>query len=512
MPVPISRGFKFFEMIQLRDYQEESIFEMINTHHERMVVCLPTGAGKTVVFAAYTAAMIAQGKTVAIAVNRTELLSQTVNALKNMGVWAATITAKSNNFPKANAYVMMVETIARRKTQLEALRISSDVLIIDECHIGNFNKILGGFKKIIGFSATPMTVKKSNSLADFYHNLYVPVQVNDLIKNNYLVDAETYGPKNAVSKDNFKIKKSTGDYDEKQMGDFLSQKKYLNICVDYTRKFSDGKRAIIYNANIEHSIAVTNAMKEAGMNAYHVDGTTPEYQRKQILASLFTEPDAIVNNVGILTFGFDCPEVETIVLNRATTSLPLYLQMCGRGSRISSNITKDRFTIVDLCGNYALHGLWQDERDWEVMFQQKKKTVDGAAPMKSCPTCEAVLHARVMECPKCGYIFEKEKEFSFEDPQLILIKKLQENVVKIMEQVNQRGNNVYRGLHLIKERIFKENQGKDLEYMTKMFLDILPMWCKENGKKNNQWHKDYCINEMKKYYNSNTNDNAGYPF
>jgi superfamily II DNA or RNA helicase len=494
-------------MLKLRDYQEEAIFHMINSPNERMVVCLPTGAGKTVVFSTYAAAMVASGQTVAIAVNRRELLTQTQNALKKMGIVAGVISSKSKNFPLSKCYVMMVETIARRKAHLEALKQRCSVLIVDECHIGNFTKILDGFQKVIGFSATPMVTQRKTPLAADYHNVYTPVQVSDLIKAGHLTNANTYAPKNSVSSKNFKVKRSTGEFDERQMGDLLSQEKYLHYAVSYAKKYAENKRSIVYNANIEHSLAVTHAMKSAGLNAYHVDGTTPDYERKQILMNLFEQPDAIVNNVGILTFGFDCPEVETIILNRATTSLPLYLQMCGRGSRLSSKITKDSFTIVDLCGNYALHGQWQDDRDWDTLFHKKANDSEGAAPMKSCPSCDAVIHARIMVCPHCDHVFEKEQaEFDAVDPELVLITQLKANVGAIMAKVNERGHNVYRGLHLIKEDVFKKNQGKTLEQMTDIYLKLLPEWCRENGKRNNQWHQDFCRNEMEKYYKQQTNN------
>lgn len=507
-PTSPPQGF-LLPMFNLRDYQEEAIFEMIQTDHERMVVCLPTGAGKTVVFSAFTAIMVAQNKTVAIAVNRRELLTQTQKSLQKIGVQPGIISAKSKNFPVAKAYVMMVETIARRKAQLQALKLNADVLIVDECHIGNFNKILDGFKRVVGFSATPMLNKSRIPLAKFYHNVYVPIQVSGLIKQNFLTPALTYAPKTSITSANFKIKKSTGDFDERQMGDLLSQERYLNYCVDYTKRYAENKRAIVYNANIEHSLAVTHAMKEAGLNAYHVDGTTPDYERKQILMNLFEQPDAIVNNVGILTFGFDCPEVETIILNRATTSLPLYLQMCGRGSRLSNKILKENFTIVDLCGNYGLHGKWEDDRNWEHLFHKTEKENEGVAPTKPCPECFAVVHARVMKCPECGHIFQaEEKPFDAKDPELVLVENLKSNVAEMMAKINQRGHNIYRGLHLIKEEIFKKNQGKSLDQMINLYLQVLPAWCRENGKRNNEWHQDFCRNEMTKYYKAQTENNS----
>jgi superfamily II DNA or RNA helicase len=488
--------------LSLRDYQEETIYTMVNTNYERLCVSLPTASGKTVVFSTFAAVCISQNKKIAIAVNRRELLAQTVKTLQNIGVPSSTITAKSKKLGNASVYVMMVETIARRQSHLQYLREVCDVLIVDECHIGNFNKIIDGWKQVFGFSATPMTVKKRESLAEFYHNLYVPLQVPDLIEKGYLIEPKTYGPKSALLQENFKIKAATGDYDERQMGQIMSQEKYLNICVDYVEKFGNNKRVIVYNANIEHSLLVTNAMRKRGINAHHVDGTTPEAERKLILQTLFDEPDCVVNNVGILTFGFDCPEVETIVLNRKTTSLPLYLQMCGRGARLSNKILKTYFNIVDLCGNYAVHGLWNDELEWDVLFEKSKSDKEGAAPTKSCPECETVVHAKVMECPSCGHIFEtKEIQQDVKDPELILIEKLKADVIEIMDKVNQRGQNVYRGLHLIKEKIFKDNQGESLEKLINLLVLSLPQWCKENDKKNNQWHKDFCKTIMTEYYN-----------
>ncbi|MDV7389804.1 DEAD/DEAH box helicase family protein, partial [Arthrospira platensis SPKY1] len=114
--------------------------------------------------------------------------------------------AKSKKLGDAFVYVMMVETIARRKSHLQYLKENCDVLIVDECHIGNFNKILDGWKQVFGFSATPMTVKKRESLSEYYHNLYVPLQVPHLIKNGYLIEPKTYGPKSALLQENFKIK------------------------------------------------------------------------------------------------------------------------------------------------------------------------------------------------------------------------------------------------------------------------------------------------------------------
>ena len=85
----------------------------------------------------------------------------------------------------------------------------------------------------------------------------------------------------------------------------------------------------------------------------------------------FTQQNAILCNVGVLTTGFDEPSIETIILNRATKSLSLYLQMVGRGSRLSEN--KEKFLVLDLGKNTTRHGAYTDYFDWQAYFQHGAK-------------------------------------------------------------------------------------------------------------------------------------------
>jgi superfamily II DNA or RNA helicase/rubredoxin len=491
--------------MQLRPYQDDTIFHLINSTLERECICLPTGAGKTFIFSTFAGLQALENRVTVILVNRIELLNQTVKSVySTYGIMPSVINAKSKSLGVNKIYVAMIETIARRKPHLEFLRSICDTLIVDECHIGSFNKVLDGFRRVVGFSATPMYVKKGTCLADFYKNLFIPVQVPELIEANYLSPAEMYAPKEAIDRSQFGLNKAGTDYDENMMGKTLSSPKYVEVLLAYVRRFCTGKRAIIYNASIEHSVIITSVLRQAGMNAWHVDGTTPEGERKAILGRLFAEPDCIVSNVNILTFGFDCPEVEVILLNRLTKSLSLFLQMCGRGSRLSSIINKDKFTIIDLCNNYSVHGLWQEEKEWDMLFAKSGSEKEGVAPVKICPKCENILPASVMVCPSCGHVFEHKQpgEVAEIDPELVKIENIKKNLVSIMDRVKQNGNNVYRGLHLMKEKIYQENSKLPLPELQALLLQALPEWCKESGKKNSQWNRDFCNNIMKEFYES----------
>lgn len=508
----------------LRDYQAKSIdvlVRFIESKEERMVLCLPTGGGKTVIFSAFAKKMLELQRSVAIVVNRMELVKQTIDKLLEFGIIGTPITAGSKNdktFVCGSVYVMMVETVHRRAEFLSFIREAVDVLIVDECHIGNFNKVIDGFKKVIGFTATPFYARRNKSLADIYKNLYVAAQTQHLIDKNHLVPAKTYAPADAPGRKKFKIG-SNGEYDERSMEEILSSEHYINVCIKYVKQFGSGKRCIVYNASVGHSKRVTEAMRAAGLNAYHVDGTTPEEERKRILKALFEQSDAIVNNVGVLTFGFDCPDVEVIVLNRATTSTALYIQMCGRGSRLGNVVEKSFFTIVDLCANFSIHGLWQENRNWQNYFKRKRQRLreNKEMPLKRCPKCSYLNHTAVKVCGGCGFDFAEKENKAVRAKKAKPVKQtnivISDNVISklpsIIEHVNSRNQSPYRAIHLIKECVYNEYRKEKLNDLIQILLTILPYWCRAYNIKPNKFHRDFCIEAMTKYYDKIKSDEHG---
>jgi len=492
--------------MQLRDYQQSTIEHLLASTYERECISLPTGGGKTLIFSAFANAQAEQGRKTLIVVNRVELLKQTANTLLSVyGILAGQIDAKSKQVGLFKVYVAMVETLHRRAKHIEYLTKVCDTIIIDECHIGSFNKLLShGWKRVLGFSATPTYVKKGDCLANYYWNLYEPTNVAKLIKDGYLCPPEYYVPAEALLSDRAELtlNKSRTDYDEGQMGKVFSRPKFVNVLCQYVEKLANGKRAIIYNASIEHSQNVTTALRTMGYNAWHVDGNTPEAERGAILKRLHEESDCIVSNVNILTFGFDCPEVEVIFVNRLTMSIALYHQMCGRGARLSTKIPKTRFVIADMFANYQAHGMWNHEVNWQSLFLKSKSETTGIAPMKSCPKCDRLLPIQASSCVECGYIFpEKESQEVEEiDPRLVRLETAKEVLPSLVKRVQDVGQSKYRSLHLIKERIYNENKGVSLQSLQETMLDCLPLWCKQTDTKHNRWHKDFAVQIMKEHF------------
>ena len=144
--------------------------------------------------------------------------------------------------------------------------------------------------------------------------------------------------------------------------------------------------------------------------------------------------------------------------------------MVGRGSRTTKEINKENFLVLDLYGNAIEHGLWEQERDWQELFYRSNEKGDskGEAPVKLCPECETVCPAQIKECPHCHYDFrkeEEEKKKKEKESELVLIneKMIHGWLDSIQEKIEQRGYNVYAGLHQIADKIIQKRKDKSDE-------------------------------------------------
>lgn len=382
-----------------------------------VILCSPTGSGKTVTFADIARESVSNGYTVMIAVDRSELLTQAKDKLIEYGLNPSIITAGRTAKSGANCYVATVQTLKRRVFP------EIDLLIIDEAHKQIFDKVVLTYKAAgvlcIGATATPKRSGNMTQLSDVYDDIVEAIDIPDLIDYSFLVPAITYSAK----KDTSDLKVKGNDF-EQSMAAAMFDKKYLyDGMVEKYQKLTPNTKAICFNQNVENSIKAAKAFNDAGISAVHVDGTTPKKQRDDIFAAFKKGIFKILCNVDIATTGFDEWTIETVIVNRVTMSLPLWLQMTGRGSRITPEkfqgvpgyLQKTHFNILDMGGNLYRMGFWEQKREWNLTH--KKRETAGVAPVKECKEdepdinnkygCGAMLHASAPTCKFCGYVFPK---------------------------------------------------------------------------------------------------------
>lgn len=379
----------------LRPYQELFITNIAAKLriHRKVVAQLATGGGKTVCFAEICDRYCAKStQDVLILVHREELLTQ---ASKAINLPVQKVVAGMKRIPPARVYVAMVESAHKRLHLFENI----GMVIVDECHIGNFTKVIEHFKEqyIIGFTATPLAAKKTNPLKDYFYDIVCGIDIPELIEQGFLCQDITYSSEKIVERAQLKMK--AGEFDQAQMAAIYKNPKYIDTTINAYKQHSIDRKTIIFNCNVEHSQAVNAAFIAAGFNSRHLDATSEN--RAETLEWFANTPDAILNNIGIATTGFDQPDIETVIVNKATASMPLWLQMCGRGAR--PHPIKLAFTIIDLGGNCEVHGLWRMHREWKQIFDNPKKPGNGVAPVKQCPKCNAYHHTAKMVCDAIPY-------------------------------------------------------------------------------------------------------------
>ena len=353
-----------------------------------------------------------KGKRCLIVTDRIELMQQAGGSLYNIGLSPQQIRA--GHEPKLNGellYTAMVETLARRiqDVRYQRLLASFDVIIFDEAHKQSFNKLfpyIADDTVVIGATATPHRESNQTCLSEFYQGIVEAAKISELIREGHLASPRTF----SIPVDLSGIKMKGGDYDEKSMGQAYSKRRVWQGVVKWYQEICPGEKALLFAASIESSKECCEKLRENGINAEHIDSEMGPYERAKMLAWYRRESDAVLCNVGILTTGFDAPDTRAIILYRATRSLPLYLQMCGRGSRVILG-EKTEFKILDFGENLHYHLFWETDRLWKLEKQQpRRKKEKGAAPVKECPQCRAMLYASARDCGFCGYHFAKTPE------------------------------------------------------------------------------------------------------
>jgi superfamily II DNA or RNA helicase len=414
--------------MELRNYQKEIVLKTYDyiQQNDRCCVSLATGGGKTVIFSELVKYF--KGR-ILICVHREELVHQTSNTLtKDHDLLIPKIKEISKD-----VCIAMVQTLNNRIKKGLVDVNSFDFLIIDECHRGEFIKILDKFKgKVIGFTATPnyeknryfykcfscgesydesgeCCKKKTEKfrekipLSRYYNKLINGIEIADLIEQKYLVKDENFKLEVDTSRlvyDEFK-----GDYTEESITLVFGSDEAIENTCDVYEELALNKKTIIFNANTIVNRKLFDKMTARGHNVKMYDSVNSQENRHDLIEWFKNTSNAILLNVQVFTTGFDCTDVEVIFLNKKTQSLNLFLQMVGRGGRITDKIFKPSFRVIDMGNNVNDLGAWSDKRDWKSYFyatEIKKVGTPTPSAVRTCHSCESIISANSLKCEVCG--------------------------------------------------------------------------------------------------------------
>lgn len=343
--------------MELRPYQQEAknaIFEQWDSGVLKTLLVLPTGCGKTVVFAKVTEECVRQGNKVLILAHRGELLDQAADKLKKTtGLGCAVEKAESScQGTWFRVVVGSVQTLMREK------RLSSfdsdyfDTIIIDEAHhciSDSYQRILQHFSgaHVLGVTATPDRGDMKN-LGTFFESLAYEYTLPKAIKEGYLspIKALTIPLKLDMSG----VSVQAGDFKASDISTALDP--YLQGISEEMKKYCQDKKTVVFLPLVKTSQKFRDLLNKYGFRAAEVNGDSQD--RAEILKDFDSGKYNVLCNSMLLTEGWDCPSVNCIVVLRPTKIRSLYCQMVGRGTRLSPETGKDHLLLLDF--------LWHTER------------------------------------------------------------------------------------------------------------------------------------------------------
>lgn len=345
-------------MMELRPYQQTARLEVERewaSGNNRTLLVLPTGTGKTVVFASVSQDVTRSGGRVLVLAHRGELLDQAADKIEAVsGLKCAREQAEDTSVGTwYSITVGSVQTMMRENRLNQFTADHYDAIIIDEAHhvlAESYQRVLSHFPaaKILGVTATPDRGDLRN-LGEYFDSLAYEYSLPQAIKDGYLcpIKAQTVPLRLDISQ----VSMQNGDFKAADLGDALDP--YLDrIADEMIAAGCKDRRTVVFLPLVRTSKKFRSILEEKGLSAAEVDGESTD--RAEILADFDAGRYDVLCNSMLLTEGWDCPPVDCIIVLRPTKIRSLYAQMVGRGTRLSPETGKDHLLILDF--------LWHTER------------------------------------------------------------------------------------------------------------------------------------------------------
>lgn len=353
----------------LRDYQEECLQSILDRYREgirRQLICLPTGTGKTVIFASFPK-QFQMKKQMLVLAHREELLEQARAKvlLANPHLQVDIEQASRHASPDCDVLVGSVQTLGRKNSKRLA-RLNPEnfyLIVVDEAHhapADSYLRILTYFevlkaktrKLLVGFTATP---KRGDGLGldKIFQEITYAKTLPEMIEAGYLSPIAGYRIESEV--DLSSVRTRMGDFVVSDLSQRVNIKERNDLIVAVYKERLEGKKTLCFCVDVEHAYTLAETFAQTGIAAAAVSGDMQRDKRKEVLADFHHGNVQVLANCMVLTEGYDEPSVEGIILARPTKSALLYTQMIGRGTRLYPG--KEEVMVVDIVDVTRKHNL-----------------------------------------------------------------------------------------------------------------------------------------------------------
>lgn len=331
--------------VSLRPYQREAIAAVIAARRRgirRMVVCLPTGAGKTVIFSEL--AKMARRQVLVLA-HREELLGQAQAKLKAALEERHVVSIERGAETAAEDAKVLVCSI-RSLHEERLARVIRDrdfgLVIYDECHHAaaedNMRVLrqLGVFKDdwdgtLLGFTATTSR-GDGKGLNAVFENIAYSRSLPEMIDDGFL--SPLRGFRISTGADLTRVSSSGLDFSGEELSEAVDIEERNALVARSIQELARDRRTIAFCVTVSHARHLCWALNRLGVAAGLVYGEMTPDARVQALADFRNGRTQVLANVAVLTEGFDDPGVSCIAMARPTRSEGLYTQCVGRGTRL----------------------------------------------------------------------------------------------------------------------------------------------------------------------------------
>lgn len=404
--------------MELRKYQADLLkkchLALLDSQAPRVMMQLPTGGGKTRIAGKLLFKWLKYGRKAVWLTHRRELVTQTLNMLREDSVRAKEIPwIPGTKAPSTSngVVILMAQTVTRRLGGVDIWGSYSedDLMIIDEAHHAaapGYAKAMSQWKgPVLGMTATPWRLSTKEGFDHLFNGLICGPQVENLQSDGWLCNAKVLSPPEDELILGGQVD-STGEYFEAGIEEANRDRQVWTAgALRFWEQHAKGRPTIVYAVSVNHAKNLVDVFDDAEIPSDVLLGETKPTER-QIMIGRFKQGNLkVLVNVAVATEGFDLPDASCVLLTRPTMSLALYLQMVGRGMRPKPD--SGNCLILDMAGNTMRHGLPEEDKEWSLR-PRGEIGPPGEAPLIRCEKCEALSAASSHKCTNCGRPFGEE--------------------------------------------------------------------------------------------------------